>query len=73
MISAAQARESDDLRNVMSPFSIFLSSFLGYVRPREIEAVRPPKRGEEGAFLVCIWRSLRIGTAVACSCDIISL
>ena len=41
MIPAAQARESDDLRRAMSPFSLFLSSFspaqriLGYVRPRK--------------------------------------
>ena len=28
-ISAAPARESDDLRHAMSPFSLFLSSFLG--------------------------------------------
>ena len=32
MISAAQARESDDLRYAMSPFSLFLSSFFGHVK-----------------------------------------
>ena len=52
MISAALARESDDLRQAMSPFSLFLSSFsgvqriLGYVRPRRIVAVHPPKSGK---------------------------
>ena len=51
MISAAQACESDGLSHAMSPFSLFLSSFsglrriLGYLRPRRIAAVRPPKRG----------------------------
>ena len=50
-ISAAQARKSDDLRHAMSPFSLCLSSFsgaqriLGYVRPRKIVAVHPPKTG----------------------------
>ena len=28
-ISVAQARESDDLRHAMSPFSLFLYSFFG--------------------------------------------
>ena len=51
-ISAAQARESDDLLHAMSPFSLFLYSFsdpqrvLGYVRPQRIIAVHPPKRGK---------------------------
>ena len=51
MISAAQARESDDLHHhTMSPSSLFLSSFLGaqrilgYVRPWRIVAVHPPER-----------------------------
>ena len=50
MISDAQARESDDLRHAMSPFSLFLSlvsdtqTILGYVSPRRIVAVHPPKR-----------------------------
>ena len=52
-ISAAQARKSDNLHHVMSPFSLFLSSFsgmqriLGYVR--RIVAVHPQKQGKEGA------------------------
>ena len=67
-ISAAQARESDDLRHAMSPFSLFLSSFsgvqriLGYVRPRRIVVLHPPKT-EEGAF----------GGAFAQRCDVIGL
>ena len=32
MISVAQAHENDDLRHVMSPFSLFLSSFSGAQR-----------------------------------------
>ena len=54
-LSAAQAHEGDDLRHALSPFSLFLSSFLavqrilGYVRPRRIVAVHPPETGEEGA------------------------
>ena len=61
MISAAQARKSDDLRHAMSPFSLFLWRILGYVRPRRIVAVHPPKRGKRRS----IWKSLRIGTAFA--------
>ena len=51
-ISAAQACESDDLRHATSPFSLFLSYFLGtqrilgYVGPRRIAAVHPPERIE---------------------------
>ena len=50
-ISSAQTRESDDLCHAMSPFSLFLSSFLGaqrilgYVRPRRIVVVHHPKTG----------------------------
>ena len=78
MISAAQARESDDLRHTMSPFSLFLSPFsgtqriLGYVRPRRVVAVHPPKRGKRkphlwaafggafrlGSFCATLWRNL---------------
>ena len=75
-ISAAQTRESDDLRHATSPFSLFLYSFsgaqriLGYVRPRRIVAVRPPKRWKRRMHLwdsrpwietqhlsvcVCVW------------------
>ena len=60
-ISAAQARESGDLRHAMSPFSLFLSSFsdaqriLGYARPRSIAVVHPPKWEKRRS----IWRSLR--------------
>ena len=74
-ISAAQARESDDLRHVMSPFSLFLSSFsgaqriLGYVRPRRIVEVHPPETGSRRS----IWRSPRIGTAFARRCHVIVL
>ena len=76
-ISAAQARESNDLRHTMLPFSLFLSFFsgvqriLGYVRPRRIIEVHPLKRGKEGAFVGCIWRSLYIGTAFARHSDVI--
>ena len=51
-ISAAQARESDNLRHALMLFSLCLSSFLGtqrilgYVRPGRIVAVH---QGEEGA------------------------
>ena len=51
MISAGQARECDDLHHVMSPFSLFLSSFLGakrllgYLRPWRIVVMHPPGRG----------------------------
>ena len=41
MISAAQVRESDDLRYVMSPFSLFLSSFSGAQRILAFEGCRP--------------------------------
>ena len=57
LISAAHACESDDLCHVMSPFSLFLSSFLGaqrilgYVSPRRIVAVHPPRRGRRKAHL----------------------
>ena len=57
--SAAPAHVGDDLRHVMSPFSLFPFSFSGtqrileYVRPRRIVAIHPPKQGKEG----CIWRS----------------
>ena len=74
-ISAAQARESDDLRHAMSPFSLFLSSFsgvqriLGYVRPRWIVAVHPPETGRRRS----IWRSLQTGTDFTWRCDIIGL
>ena len=46
---AAQASESDDLHNVMSLFSLFLSSFTStknLERPWRIVAVNPPKRGK---------------------------
>ena len=52
-ITAAQARENGNLRHAMSPFSLFLSSFLGaqrilgYVRSWRIVAVHPPKRGKD--------------------------
>ena len=74
-ISAAQAHESDDLRHTMSPLTLFLSSFLGvqrilgYVRPRRIAAVHPPKTGRRRS----IWRSLRIGTDFMQRCDVIGL
>ena len=53
-ISAAQ---SDDLRHMMSPFSLFLSYFssvqriLGYVRPWRIVAVHLPNRGKRRPHL----------------------
>ena len=49
-ISATQARERDDVRHAMTPFSLFLSSFsgtqriLGYVRLGRIVVVHPQKR-----------------------------
>ena len=70
-ISAAQACESDNLRHAMSQFSLFLSSFsgaqriLGYVRPRRIVAVHPPKTEKR--------RSIRIGTPFALHSDVIGL
>ena len=60
MISAAQACKSDDLRHAMLPFSLFLSFFLsfsgtqrilGYVRPRRIVTVHPPKTGKKRPHL----------------------
>ena len=74
-ISATQAHKSDNLRHAMSPFSPFLSSFLGmqrilgYVRPQRMVAVRPPKRGKRRS----IWRSLQIGTALTRHGDMICL
>ena len=74
-ISAAQAHESDNLRQAMLSFSLFLSSFsgvqriLGYVRPWRIVAVHPPKRGKRRS----IWRSLWNGTASAQRCDVFGL
>ena len=50
-ISAAPARESDDLRHAMSAFSLFLSSFFG--------CAHPPKRCKRRS----IWRNRRTGTA----------
>ena len=56
-ISATQAHESDDLHHTVSPFSIFLSSFLGtqrilgYVRPQRTVAVHLPKRGQRRPHL----------------------
>ena len=47
----------DDLRHAMSSFSLFLSSFsgaqriLGYVRPRRIVVVHPPKTGKRRPHL----------------------
>ena len=51
MISAGQARESDDLRHAMSPYSLCLSSFLGvqrmgYVRSQSMLAAHPPETGK---------------------------
>ena len=53
-ISAAQARESDDLRHAMSPFSLFLSSFffghaknLGMCESTKLCILQ--KQGKEGA------------------------
>ena len=69
-ISAAQARESDDLHHAMSPFSLFLSYFsgtqriLGYVRPRRIVAAHPPKTWRRRS----IWRRRQTGTASARRC-----
>ena len=74
-ISATQALESDDLRHAMSPFSLLLSSFsgtqriLGYVRPRRIVAVHPPKTGKRRN----IWRSLLMWTTFMRHCDVIVL
>ena len=55
---AAQASESDDLHNVMSLFSLFLSSFTSakdLERPWRIAAVNPPKRGKRRSIcgLLC--------------------
>ena len=65
--------KSDDLRHAMSPFSLFLSSFvqriLGYVRPQRIVAVHPPWREKRRI----IWRSLQSGTAFVLCCDVIGL
>ena len=59
-----------NLRHLISPLSFFflglssgMQSILGYVRPRRIVAVYPPKR-RGFAFVGGIWRSLQIGTAV---------
>ena len=64
----------------ISPFSFFLSSFvgeqgiLGYGRPRRIVAVHPPQRGKKkAAFVGCIWRSLQIKTAFERRRDVIGL
>ena len=52
----------DNLYHAMSPFSLFLSSLsvaqriLGYVRPRRVVAVHPPKRGKRRPHLwVAFW------------------
>ena len=70
-ISAAQAPNSDDLHHAISPFSLFLSSFsgsqriLGYVRPRRIVEVHPPRIGRRRS----LWRSLQTGTDFRCSSE----
>ena len=56
-ISAAQARESDNLRHALTPFSLCLSSFLGtqrilgYVRPGRIVAVHLEDPSDWDAFV----------------------
>ena len=56
MTSTSQAHKSDDLRHAMSPFSLFLSSFLGahrilgYVRPWRVIAVYTTKRGKRSGL-----------------------
>ena len=53
-ISAAQARESDDLRHAMSLFSLFAFYFLGRAKNLGIwrtVAVHPPKRGTRRTHL----------------------
>ena len=79
-ISAAYARESDDLRHVMLPFSLFLFFFFGHAKNLGIfEATKDSSRAssknrkKKAAFVGCIWRSLRIGTAFVRRCDVIGL
>ena len=57
-------------RHFLSFFRIFqcAKNLMWYVRPRRIVAVHPPKRGKRRS--IC---GLRIGTAFAWRCDIISL
>ena len=72
-ISAAQARESDDLHHPMSPFSFILSSFtggqriLGYGRPwrKDSSGAFYKLREKKAASAGCISRNLWIGTAFA--------
>ena len=47
-ISAAQARKSDDLHHLMSPFSFILSSFTG--GQRILGYGRPRRKDSSGAF-----------------------
>ena len=70
MSSPAQARESDDLRHAMSPFSLLLSSFsgaqriLGYMRPWKTVAVGSSRnREKEDAF---VWQCDVIGLQKGC-------
>ena len=65
MIYATWCRHFPSL--VLSCFS-GVQSILGYVRPRRIVAVHPPKTGRRS-----IWRSLQIGTAFTRHCDVIGL
>ena len=57
MISATKACDSDYLRQVMSLFSLYLSSFsgvetiLGLCDARRIVAVHPPKTGKRRLHL----------------------
>ena len=56
-------------RHFLSFFPSFSGAerILGYVRPRRMVALHPPKRGKRRS----IWRSLQIETAVARRCDVI--
>ena len=76
-ISDAQACKNDALHHTMSLFPLFLSSFsgaqkiLGYVRPRSHTSSK--KREKNAVYVGCIWRSLRIGTALVQCSDVIGL
>ena len=70
-ICATQAGESDDLRHAMSPFSLFLSSFLG--AKKDCSGVSSKKREKKTAFVGRIWKEPQIATAVTRRCDVIGL
>ena len=81
-ISATQACKSDDLRHVMSPFSLFLSSFRARNKSWDMWGnamcnmwcgASSKKREKKAASVGCIWRSLQTGRAFTLRCYVIGL